>query len=312
METWSSMAYLRFAGGLPPPFASGGGAALGEYCHAARIMGMERANSPRTRLLGRGAGWSASEFVCEAGPGDRAAEERHVGVSIAFVIEGSFRYRTHAGDSLLYPGAFLLGAAGRCYECGHEHGRGDRCVSFNYDESYFDELAHAATGRLGFVFGAAAFPPIPALLPLGARMAACASAGPLAMEELAALIPLAIATAGRPAPLKSAVAARDRARVAEILRLIENASGERLSLDGLARQAGLSKFHLLRVFAAVTGVTPYKYLLGLRLRRAAAAISGSARPISEIAYEEGFGDLSTFNAHFRAAFGKSPRRWRRS
>jgi AraC-like DNA-binding protein len=68
----------------------------------------------------------------------------------------------------------------------------------------------------------------------------------------------------------------------------------------------------LRIFSAVAGITPYKYLLGLRLRRAGAAIAASARPISEIAFEEGFGDLSTFNAHFKAAFGVTPSRWRRA
>jgi AraC-like DNA-binding protein len=276
-------------------------------------MSTDKACAPRARLLGRGAGWSASEFVCDAGPADPTFEERHDGVSVAFVLSGSFRYRTHAGDSLLYPGAFLLGAAGRCYECGHEHGRGDRCVSFNYDEAYFDELAHAATGRLGFVFASAALAPRRALLALGARMAASAEAAPLEREELAALIPVAIAraAANEPPLRRPAVAARDRARVAEVLRLMERDSGEGLTLDRLARCAGLSRFHLLRVFAAVTGVTPHKYLLGLRLRRAAGAIAASVRPISEIAYEEGFGDLSTFNAHFRAAFGVSPRRWRR-
>jgi len=276
-------------------------------------MGAYEASPAQMRPLGCGAGWSAAEFVCDAGPQDRAFEERHDGVSIAFVLAGSFRYRTETGDSLLYPGAFLLGSAGRCYECSHEHGRGDRCVSFNYDEAYFDELAHAGTGKLGFAFKSVALPGSPALLALGARMAACGTADPLAMQELAALIPLAIThnAAGRPPPRKLNIAARDRARVVEILRQIESASGESLSLDGLARQARLSKFHLLRVFAAVTGVTPYKYLVGLRLRRAAAAIAGSARPISEIAYEQGFGDLSTFNAHFRAAFDVSPSRWRR-
>ena len=274
---------------------------------------MAAANAPQARALGRGEGWSAAEFVCDAGPHDRAFEERHVGASIAFVLSGSFRYRSEAGDSLLYPGAFLLGAPGRCYECGHDHGRGDRCVSFNYDEAYFDELAYAATGRLGFAFNVAALPPLPALLALGAQIAACANAEPLAREELAALIPLAVTSivAGRPPPRRRPVAARDRVRIGEILRLMETASAESLSLDRLARRARLSKFHLLRVFAAVTGVTPYRYLLGLRLRRAAASIAASARPISEIAYEEGFGDLSTFNAHFKTAFGVSPRRWRR-
>lgn len=266
------------------------------------------------RRLAGGADWSASEFVCDAGPNDSLFEERHVGVTIAFVASGSFRYRTEAGGNLLFPGAYLLGASGRCHQCSHEHGRGDRCVSFNYDDGYFDEIAHAATGLHCYAFSRASLPPSAALLPLGARMAACGSEDALSLDELAAEIAFAAARAasGEAARRRSAVDERDRARVANALHALTTPSAENWTLDRLARRASLSNFHLLRVFARVTGATPYRYLLDFRLRRAATELVASRKPISAIAFEEGFGDLSTFNAQFKAAFHVSPSGWRRS
>ena len=71
------------------------------------------------------------EVVCRAGPSDKPFEERHDGFSLSAVIEGSFTYRSDTGHGLLYPGAMLLGNNGGCFECGHAHGVGDRCVSLN-------------------------------------------------------------------------------------------------------------------------------------------------------------------------------------
>ena len=114
---------------------------LGENCYSgamayAASTGRRDAAGSRgalsARLLARGEGWRISDIVCRAGPNDRPFEERHEDVSIAAVVEGSFRYRSSTGTALLYPGAFLLGNAGACFECGHEHATGDRCVSFQF------------------------------------------------------------------------------------------------------------------------------------------------------------------------------------
>ena len=86
---------------------------------------------PSVRLLARGSGWCAVEYLCTAGPHDPVFEERHDDFAIVAVVQGSFRYRSPAGTALLYPGALMLGNHGNCYECGHDHGRGDRCVVFH-------------------------------------------------------------------------------------------------------------------------------------------------------------------------------------
>jgi AraC-like DNA-binding protein len=71
------------------------------------------------------------------------------------------------------------------------------------------------------------------------------------------------------------------------------------SLDELAEQAFLSKFHLLRVFKNKTGLTPYTYQIQLRLNEARRLIF-QEKSLTEIAYELGFAD----QAHFTNTFKK--------
>lgn len=115
--------------------------------------------APPRRALAAGDGWSVHEIVCRAGPSDRPFEERHEGFSVSAVIEGSFTYRSDAGRGLLYPGALLLGNNGWCFECGHEHGVGDRCISLNVREDLFGEIAAGAASTSRFRFSAPSLPP---------------------------------------------------------------------------------------------------------------------------------------------------------
>jgi AraC-like DNA-binding protein len=71
------------------------------------------------------------------------------------------------------------------------------------------------------------------------------------------------------------------------------------SLDELADQAFLSKFHLLRIFKKRTGLTPYTYQTQLKLNEARKLIFQD-RTLTEIAYELGFAD----QAHFTNTFKK--------
>jgi AraC-like DNA-binding protein len=81
-------------------------------------------------------------------------------------------------------------------------------------------------------------------------------------------------------------------------------------LKHLADEAGLSLYHFLRTFERLTGVTPHQYVRRLRLRDAATRLAIEPAKVIDIAFECGFGDLSTFNRAFRTEFGVSPRAYR--
>lgn len=266
---------------------------------------------PTERRIASGHGFEVKEFTCYAGPQDRPFEETHDVFTVAAVMAGSFVYQTDGGRRLMHPGSLLLGNAGACYQCGHDHSTGDRCVSFRFWPEYFEEVAAAAAGSTRFRFPAGALPAIDDLIPVLARVEAVgdgAAAGALELEELAVTVVekvLAVAS-GAPEELGSAVTARDERRISEVLHHLEEHFDQPLQLEELAQRSGLSKYHFLRTFRGVVGRSPYQYVLALRMRRAALELLRTDRAVSQIAFDVGFGDLSTFNHRFRDVFGKTP------
>ena len=88
-----------------------------------------------------------------------------------------------------------------------------------------------------------------------------------------------------------------------LYRNIENAE---FSLDELAADLGLSKFHIIRTTKRLSGRTPHAALLALRMRRARWLLESSVRSVSEIATVCGFNDMSSFNKAFRRFHGCTP------
>jgi AraC family transcriptional regulator len=266
------------------------------------------------RMIASGDGWTVADVVCTSGAEDRPFEERHRHYSIAIVVAGSFEYRSPRGHALMTPGALMLGNAGQCYECGHHHAAGDRCVSFWYAPGYFERLAAEAgiRGRLGF--RNARLPALAALSPLVAHAAAGAvGAADVAWDELALEVAVSAlgADTGTRADGHSAPAAA-AARVTQTIRAIERHPDAGLPLQQLARRAGLSPYHFLRTFQRLTGVTPHQYVMRARLRDAAIRLAEVSGKVVDVALDCGFGDVSNFNRAFRAEFGVSPTKYRTS
>ncbi|QUQ65908.1 AraC family transcriptional regulator [Kutzneria sp. CA-103260] len=87
---------------------------------------------------------------------------------------------------------------------------------------------------------------------------------------------------------------------------------EDITLDDLALQANMSKYHLLRSFRQATGTTPHRYLVRLRLRRAASLLRGSSQSVQQIMTACGYQSAAQFSAAFRREYGCSPSHYRRS
>ncbi len=85
---------------------------------------------------------------------------------------------------------------------------------------------------------------------------------------------------------------------------------EDLSLDTLAHRAGLSVFHLHRVFSAAVGETPKQFTLRLKLGRAAALLLSGRDTVLDIALACGFRSHEVFCRAFRRRFGMSPSAYR--
>jgi len=101
------------------------------------------------------------------------------------------------------------------------------------------------------------------------------------------------------------------ARIQRVQDHIENNLNEALTLPDLARVAAFSPYHFHRIFSAITGETPSKFVLRLRLERAASMLSHRPDvPVTNIALDNGFGDSAVFARAFRRQFGMSATDWR--
>ncbi len=92
--------------------------------------------------------------------------------------------------------------------------------------------------------------------------------------------------------------------------LIQARYGDDISLTKLARTAGLSPFHLVRVFEKKLGVTPHAYLTQVRIERTRDQLSGTRRMV-DIAADCGFSDQAHMTRQFKKQLGITPGKYRK-
>ncbi|WP_431286881.1 helix-turn-helix transcriptional regulator [Roseateles chitinivorans] len=272
------------------------------------------AHDRRYRPLQSGTGLRLAHCQCRAARGERPIDEEHQHFSITLVDRGRFTYRTRTGAAVLGPGWLMLGNAGDGYACSHEDsdGTGDDCTVLSMSASMLDGTSAAlgtarqagAAGSPGR-FAHACLPPMPRVAALFRGLDDGGEEG-FALEEatlaIVAQVRRALGDGEAPASLPRQ---DERARAAA--HCIETRSAEALTLDDVAEAAGLSPFHLLRVFRQAIGVTPHQYLIRQRLMHALRLLRDTRRPVTDVAYDSGWADLSNFNRAFRREFGCSPR-----
>jgi AraC family transcriptional regulator of adaptative response/methylated-DNA-[protein]-cysteine methyltransferase len=113
----------------------------------------------------------------------------------------------------------------------------------------------------------------------------------------------------RCAPLGDGADERNAGIVARLCKRIEDAE-EMPGLEALAGEAGLSAFHLHRLFKSITGVTPKAYMAAVLSRRVRRAIGGGTS-ITEAIYDAGFTSSSRFYEKTDAILGMTPRAYGR-
>lgn len=98
--------------------------------------------------------------------------------------------------------------------------------------------------------------------------------------------------------------------VPKVIDYIEENCACPLSVEEIAACLYVSPEHLIRVFRAETGLTPWQYIRQLRMRRACAYLEESAMSVEEITAATGYRSASSFIAQFRTRYGLTPRAYR--
>jgi AraC family transcriptional regulator len=260
-------------------------------------------------VLHRSPSVSVVEYRCTMGPHERPFVEQHTQHSLSFVRRGSFGCIACGGTHELVAGGVFVGRPGDEYMCTHEHhGGGDECLSVHLSADWADRFGGGAA------WATRGLPPLAPLMVLGELAdAAARSEHDAGLDEIGLLFAARFAELTDAAPQRiAAPRAIDRRRAVEAALWIDAHAHEPLDLERSAAQAGLGAFHFLRVFGAVIGATPHQYLVRARLRRAARALAETSAPVTDVAYEVGFGDLSNFVRSFHRAAGVSPRGFRQA
>ena len=258
---------------------------------------------------------SLAVAVYRCTPDDAASDggpkrEYHATYSLSYVRRGSFGYAARGTQFDLVAGSILVGHPGDDYVCTHDHaGFCDECLSFALSLSLIETLgAGQEVWRVGAV------PPLATLMVLGELgQGAERGVSDIGFDELGLLLAERfVATVKGTARTSAKIPARDRRRAVEAALWIDAEAHRDIDLEAAAQAAGLSPFHFLRLFSAALGLTPHQYLVRARLRRAARLLAEEDRPITDIAFDVGFGDLSNFVRTFHRAAGMSPRRFRQA
>lgn len=234
--------------------------------------------------------------------------------SLKWAPRGTIRYRVEGADHMVRPGGMMLLNAGQPYDMDFQGAGQSFCLFFS------EALVREALGGKAL----AEFPNL-IFRPPFARDVAELYAGldgenpwPEDLEAtLLSILDQAVEVTrrhrGEASRLPAAKASTRRhllARLDVARALIAEGEGE--NLDQIARAAGLSKFHLVRLFRAAFGTTPMKYAEGLRLDRAAERLRTSCVLIEEIAFAAGYGSLGAFGRAFGRRFGSAPSAYRKT
>jgi AraC-like DNA-binding protein len=127
--------------------------------------------------------------------------------------------------------------------------------------------------------------------------------------RVAELLAEVLGDASRAGPARGGESALRAVRLARAF--LHDALAEKVTLDELAAQAGLDKFHLVRAFRSEVGLPPYEYLTHLRVAKARELLQRGA-PVAEVAQAVGLYDQSQLHRHFRRILGITPGSFSRS
>jgi AraC-like DNA-binding protein len=105
--------------------------------------------------------------------------------------------------------------------------------------------------------------------------------------------------------------ARRRQKIELVKELISLHPEQEWALGDLARQAGISPYHLVRVFREEVGVPVHRYLVRTRLGKGLESMRVPDAGLTDIALEAGFANHSHFTSRFRSVFGTTPSQFRK-
>jgi len=253
--------------------------------------------------------WVESRRACHS----RACYKAHSHPTFSIgAVDAGYSHFTGAGagQQRLTPGTLVLVPAQRVHACNPEPGQAWSYQMLHIDDQWLANLRQES--GLG-----AAEPEAPARISRDPALyrAFCAlndllfSGASIGEKEAALIAFMGDHDFCAHPPLAPAPPALGAPTLRDLIVHIEAQDPAQLSLEILARQAGLGRYPLIRAFRAATGLTPHAYLINARVNRGRQLLR-EGLALAEVAYRLGFADQSHFQRVFKAHAGVTPGEYR--
>ncbi|MBD2842142.1 helix-turn-helix domain-containing protein [Erythrobacter sp. KMU-140] len=96
-----------------------------------------------------------------------------------------------------------------------------------------------------------------------------------------------------------------------VLDFVSQRFGDAISIEDIAREAGLSASHFTRLFKRTVGDTPHQFLMRYRVEQAAKMLADKSKAAIEVAHACGFSDQPHMSRVFKQYRGETPSAWQR-
>ncbi|MFY9609207.1 MAG: AraC family transcriptional regulator [Blastocatellia bacterium] len=240
-------------------------------------------------------------------------EERAAGYSISWVEKGSFDVAIDRRQWRVDSGVVFVSRPGMVFRCHHdEEAPRDVCLSMEYERKFVEDICRAEN------LNPERFSPVVPLtnrlawLRLRLKQASTVSDEAITAEVLAGDVLAATFACGNPNTrrlYKERQLTWYAERVEAARELIESHYATPHSLETLASYVGMSPYHFARVFSELTGIPPHRYLLKVRLARAAVQLRDGVS-VTETCFASGFNHPGYFTRVFQQTFGIAPSEYR--
>ncbi|MEW5737030.1 MAG: AraC family transcriptional regulator [Thermodesulfobacteriota bacterium] len=265
--------------------------------------------------LWRPAGVAGVELVRARYRRQSFARHVHEDYGLGVVEQGALGFRYRGENLVADPGAISLVIPGEAHDGHPADSSGWAYRMFYVDAAVMGRMAEELAGkRSGLPYLSEGVLHDPAL----ARTILCThqalespETGRLEAESrLMAMMSGLLLRHAKPLPRPRRMG-REHGAVRRAKEFIRERFASDIALEDLAGAAGLSKFHLIRVFAKETGLSPHSFLMQVRAARAKESIAAGLSP-ADAAIACGFFDQSHLTRHFRRFYGITPGFYRNS
>lgn len=256
-------------------------------------------------------------FLCQCEQCTVSAKEHQDTFSMAYIRKGNFLFKVFRNDLDAYNGLFLVCKPGYEHQVGHVHAMPDECTIFSFSAENMALLKEQSRAFDWFFKN----PDIHSILVKATpameylhhnifQQLQKTHFPRIWTEQLMTELFQLVLTAGEKengSPTLNIKQKRNYLPVVETVKeFINNNFSDDLSLPQLSALGNMSPFHFNRLFKQLTGSTPYKYMLQVRLKQAHIQLRHTSLPVTGIAFSAGFNSLEHFSAAYKKQYGKSP------